>query len=196
MRNPNTEIASIIKAKTLKLLMEKEPNEIGMREIAKECLVTATTLYNYYKDKDSIFQAISRDSIKELNNLLLEKTKNLSSKEKILESGNILINWCLKNQKRALLLFSKTLSDENAIGEILEEYYLAHKTAVSFLMDCINQGIAISNNPLCDISIFISGLWGCLESVILKKSDKKYWNDCSELCNRFINMWCKSIFIK
>lgn len=196
MRNPNTEIASIIKAKTLELLMEKEPTEIGMREIAKECLVTATTLYNYYKDKESIFQTISRDSIKELNEIILNETKNFYGKEKFIFAGKIFKNWCLENPRRALLLFSKIQSDLEASEELLEEYYLAHKTAVSFLVDCINQGVAVSENPLCDISIFISGLWGCIESVILKKSDKKYWNDCSELCDRFINMWMKSVFIK
>jgi len=34
MRNPNTEIILKIKTKTLELLMEKNPDEIGMRDIA------------------------------------------------------------------------------------------------------------------------------------------------------------------
>ena len=36
MRNANPELVSSIKKRTLELLMEKEPEEIGMREIAKK----------------------------------------------------------------------------------------------------------------------------------------------------------------
>ncbi|WP_415749215.1 TetR/AcrR family transcriptional regulator, partial [Treponema peruense] len=39
--------------------MEKEPEEIGMREIAKKCGVSATAIYHYYRDKDCLFQSIS-----------------------------------------------------------------------------------------------------------------------------------------
>ena len=49
MRNPNVEIVSQIKAKTLELLMEKEPSEIGMRDIAAKCGVTAANIYHYFK---------------------------------------------------------------------------------------------------------------------------------------------------
>ena len=67
MRNPNTQITAIIKEKTLGLLMKKNPEQIGMRDIAAECKITATNIYHYYKDKDQLFQAVSLDCLNELN---------------------------------------------------------------------------------------------------------------------------------
>jgi AcrR family transcriptional regulator len=45
MRTANPELVLRIREKALELLMEKEPEELSMREIAKVCGVTATTLY-------------------------------------------------------------------------------------------------------------------------------------------------------
>ena len=70
MRNPNTEIKAMIKEKTLELLMQKNPEQIGMREIAATCRITATNIYHYYKDKNCLFQKISLDCLYELNSRL------------------------------------------------------------------------------------------------------------------------------
>ena len=58
MRNANPELVSSIKKRTLELLMEKEPEEIGMREIAKKCGVSATAIYHYYRDTWRLFMAV------------------------------------------------------------------------------------------------------------------------------------------
>ena len=62
------------------------------------------------------------------------------------------------------------------------------------LEDCISKGIAKSDNPKLDIGILVSGVWGCIESVILKKADSEYWNDGITFTNRFIDMWINNIF--
>lgn len=63
MRNPNPNIMPLIKKRTLELLMQKNPDQIGMRDIAQNCKITATSIYHYYKDKDKLFQAISLDCL-------------------------------------------------------------------------------------------------------------------------------------
>jgi AcrR family transcriptional regulator len=45
LSKPKTDLAPQISEKTLELLMEKEPEEISTRDIAKACGVTATSLY-------------------------------------------------------------------------------------------------------------------------------------------------------
>ncbi|MGN0728388.1 TetR/AcrR family transcriptional regulator [Treponema sp.] len=194
MRNPNAEIVAQIKENTLALLMKKDPAEIGMRDIAAKCNITAANIYHYFKDKTSVFQAISRDSIAELNSLILKASENLSPREKILNAASVFRDWCLAHPRRAVLLFSKTESDIEASGEIFSDYYQANRTAASFLEECISEGIAYSDNPERDINVFISGLWGCIESSILKKSEPRYWSDCSELTQRFIDIWMSAVF--
>ena len=194
MRNPNVEIVSQIKAKTLELLMEKEPSEIGMRDIAAKCGVTAANIYHYFKDKTAVFQAIYRDSISELNSLLLDSAKDVLPRQKLENAANVLKDWCFSHPRRAMLLFVKTESDENAPEEVFSEYYKANKTAAAFLKECVEQGVAHSDDPERDINVFVSGLWGCIESAILKRAEPRYWNDCSDLVQRFIDMWMNMIF--
>lgn len=63
MRKTNTEIVPLIKKKALELLMKRNPDAIGMRDIARECSITAANIYHYYADKDKLFQEISLDCL-------------------------------------------------------------------------------------------------------------------------------------
>lgn len=80
--------------------MEKEPEEIGMREIAKKCGVSATAIYRYYRDKDCLFQAISLDCLNQINSVIEAAAENAaSSKEKVLAAIRAFRNWSLKNPR-------------------------------------------------------------------------------------------------
>ena len=175
MRNPNTEIKSTIKEKTLELLMQKNPEQIGMREIAATCQITATNIYHYYKDKDRLFQEISLDCLYELNSRLTQaaqKGKNL--KKQIQNAIETYRDWCFENPRRALLVMQGIKSAEDASPELIEEYYVCNRTGEKLLKDAISQGMAKSTNPRLDVSILVSGLWGCIESVLLKKCEPDY----------------------
>lgn len=62
-------------------------------------------------------------------------------------------------------------SADDASPEFIEEYYVCNRTGEKLLKDAIKQGMAKSTNPRLDVSILVSGLWGCIESVLLKKSE-------------------------
>ena len=59
MRKTNTEIVPLIKEKALKLLMQRNPDSIGMRNIARECGITAANISQYYADKAKLCQQIA-----------------------------------------------------------------------------------------------------------------------------------------
>ena len=61
--------------------------------------------------------------------------------------------------------------------------------------EAIKQGMAKSTNPRLDVSILVSGLWGCIESVLLKKSEPDYWEKGNAYTDRFIKLWINSIFV-
>ncbi|MCR5045022.1 MAG: TetR/AcrR family transcriptional regulator [Treponema sp.] len=196
MRNANPQIIPLIKEKTLALLMQKSPEQIGMREIAKECGVTATLIYHYYKDKDQLFQAIGLDCILSLNQIILaaaQKKKN--PKEKILAAIRAFRDWCFENPRKALLVMQGIKSAQDAPPEVIEEYYACNRTGEKLLQEAIKAGLAKSNDPNLDVGILISGLWGCCEEVILKKTDEKYWNNGEAFTERFLKIWAKSIFV-
>lgn len=195
MRKPNTEIISVIKQKTLELLMQKNPEQIGMREIAAACDITATNIYHYYKDKDRLFQEISLDCLYELNERLASSSqKGKTVKKQIQNAIESFRDWCFENPKRALLVMQGIKSADDAPPELIEEYYVCNRTGEKLLREAIKQGLAKSTNPRLDVGILVSGLWGCIESVLLKKCEPGYWEKGKSYTDRFIKLWLNSIF--
>lgn len=196
MRKANVEIMPLIKHRTLELLMKKNPAEIGMRDIAENCGITATSIYHYYKDKDKLFQAISLDCLYKLNDRIKEAAKNGNTiKKQIKNAIKSFRDWCFENPRLSLLVMERIKSADDATQEIIEQYYVCNRTGEDLLRKAVAQGEARSENPRLDIGILISGLWGCIESIILKKSEPEYWEDGKEFTDRFIKIWIKSIFI-
>ena len=197
MRNANPELVSSIKKRTLELLMEKEPAEIGMREIAKNCGVSATAIYHYYKDKECLFQAISQDCLNEINKVIeFAAEKATSPKEKCLAAIRAFRDWSLKNPRVASLVMEKIKSAVNLSPEETEKFYVCNRTGEKLLELCVKEGSARSENPRLDVGVLIFGLWGCIQSVISRKSEVEYWENSEPFTERFINMWAENIFVK
>lgn len=195
MRNPNTEIIPTIKKRTLELLMEKNPDQIGMRDIAKACGITATNIYHYYRDKDSLFQAIGLDSIRALNEKIKASSLQGSDcKAKIKNAISTFRDWCFENPRLALLVMQGFKSADDANADIIEEYYVCNRTGEELLKKALEEGLAKSQNPRLEVGLLISGLWGCIEQVLLKKSNVEYWERGTAFTDAFIDLWMKSIF--
>ena len=195
MRNANPEIVQTIKTKTLELLMHREPDAITMRDIAANCKITAANIYHYYKDKDKLFQAIRLDCLNDLNERIVKKSKSARTDQKRLYGAiDAFRTWCFENPRRALLVMQRIESASEADDEIVERYYVCNRTGAALLKECVQSGIARSANPDLDVGILVSGLWGCIEAVILKKCDKKYWNNGKAYTDRFIKLWMNAIF--
>ncbi len=197
MRNANPELVSSIKKRALELLMEKEPSEIGMREIAKNCGVSATAIYHYYKDKDCLFQEISLDCLNEINSVIESAAdKAASPKEKVLAAIRSFRDWSLKNPRVASLVMEKIKSAVNLSPEETEKFYVCNRTGEKLLELCVEEGSARSENPRLDVGVLVFGLWGCIQSVISRKSEVEYWENSESFTERFINMWAENIFVK
>ena len=197
MRNPNPELINQIKEAALKLLMEKEPEQIGMRDIASECNITATNIYHYFKDKDRLFQSISLDCLNQLNERIKENAaRGKSIKAQIKNAVIAYRDWCFENPRRCLLVMQGIKSAEDITPEQMEEFYVCNRTGEKLLREAIKQGLAKSSDPRFDVSLLVSGLWGCIESVLLKKCEVEYWDNGTAYTDRFIKMWCNSVFIE
>jgi Transcriptional regulator len=195
MRNANPQIIPLIKQKTLELLMEAEPSQIGMRDIAKNCGITATNIYHYYKDKDTLFQAIALDCIRELNERIkAAAVKGRSAKSQVRNAVNAFCDWSFENPRLALLVMQGIKSADTLPPELIEEYYICNRTGEEILKKAIAEGSASSANPRLDIGLLVSGLWGCIEAVILKKCDVEYWDKGKKFTDAFVKLWIKSVF--
>lgn len=59
MRKANAELLEKIKKTAQEMLSQKDPSQIGMREIAAKCGITAANIYHYYKNKEELLKDIS-----------------------------------------------------------------------------------------------------------------------------------------
>ena len=197
MRNPNPELVGQIKEAALTLLMEKEPEQIGMRDIASECNITATNIYHYFKDKDRLFQSVSLDCLNQLNERIKEHAaRGKSIKAQIKNAVVAYRDWCFENPRRCLLVMQGIKSAEDITPEQMKEFFACNRTGEKLLREAIKQGLAKSSDPRFDVSLLVSGLWGCIESVLLKKCEAEYWDNGKAYTDHFIKMWCSSVFIE
>ena len=189
MRKPNTEIKSIIKERTLELLMQKNPEQIGMREIAATCKITATNIYHYYKDKDRLFQEISLDCLYELNTRLSESAqKGKTLKSQIQNAIEAYRDWCFENPRTAQLFMGKISVDDNASEAEIESFYTSQRFGQKLLENCLKNNSVTLTDTKCHTDLIIFSLWGCIESVLLKRSDPEYWSKGIEFTDQFIDV--------
>ena len=186
MSKPKTDLAPRIREKTLEMLMEKEPEEISTRDIAKACGVTATSLYYYYKDKEALFTEVKLECIKKMDKFIIKQIeKGVLKQQKTGIKINPLLevrlgleafrDWTFSNSRMALLVMERIKADTQADPEKMTKYYTSNILAKDLLDKAVQIGLLSSKDTLLDASLCISALWGAIESVLLNRTIPKYW---------------------
>lgn len=186
MARPATNLAVFIRDKTLELLLEKEPEEISTRDIAKACGVTATSLYYYYKDKDVLFNEVKLCCIEKMDAAIAEqiaRVPEINRKKSIkidpfleVRAGlEAFRDWAFENSRIALLVMGRLKADINADSEKMKKYYHSTVFAKEALDKLVKKGFYNSNDTLCDACLYIAALWGAIESVLLKRTIPQFW---------------------
>lgn len=197
-RHPNPEIIQTIKDILYQEIIDKGIDSISMRNIARKAGVTATTIYYYYKDKNSIISQIKRDGFKELADYIFSNDdtgkKVLDRIENILRS---FIEWCLKNQNLTVLLFEKLPPELDLDAATLYMY----EKPMYFLVDLLQEGQAkgeVDKELNVDLIINwgLSCVYGLVVMIINKRIFSEYWNKPNALINKTIEIIINSIKIK
>jgi len=186
MPKKETDLAARILNKTLELLQEKEPEEISTRDIAASCGVTATSLYYYYKDKETLFSELKLHCLEEMDKAILErmarklKKNRTKSKERwVLElrAGlEAFRDWAFENPRIALLVMGRFKADTQAGLQKMEKYYRTTLFAKQILDKAVQAGLSGSKDTLLDVSLCIAALWGAIEQVLLFRTVPSYWS--------------------
>jgi AcrR family transcriptional regulator len=186
MSKPETDLAPRKREKTLEMLLEKDPEEISTRDIAKACGVTATSLYYYYKDKEALFTEVKLICIEEINKFIAEQIAKKSSKSR--KTGKTLSpieearagleafrDWAFNNPRIALLVMQRIKADIQDDPEKMNKYYQTHFFAKNLLDKAVETGLSESKDTLLDISLCIAAIWGAIEAVLLNRTLPQYW---------------------
>ena len=209
MSKPKTDLAPRIREKTLELLLEKEPEEISTRDIAKACEVTATSLYYYYRDKEALFIEIKLDCIKAMDRFILEKSgRDIAKHQKANKKSNLLIeikagleafrDWAFINPRIAILVMGRLEADTQTDPKKMEKYYKSTVFAKTILDKAVKAGISDSKDTLLDANLCIAALWCAIEMVLLKRTVPKYWSrkGSMDFTNKMIDLLLSSFISK
>jgi len=191
LRAPNPEMERTIRVKTLELLMIKEPEEIGMRDIAASCGVTATTIYYYYADKERLLEAVKKDCMADMDRQISEKMHELSGSIDMLRGGlSSFRDWCFANPRIALLIMNRFRPNLEAGQDEMAEYYRSTFAARDILEKLAAQGLLNCEDPLLGSSLCIAAVWGAIESILRFRTVPDYWEKGVEFTDAMIDLCC------
>ena len=181
-----TNLAAHIRDKTLELLLEKEPEEISTRAIARACGVTATSLYYYYRDREVLFTEVKLRCIEQMDSFIAERiakaSKNRRGKggwndplEQVKAGLEAFRDWAFANPRMALLVMGRLKADTSDDPEKMKKYYSSALFAKTLLDKLVRAGLSNSKNTLLDANLCIASLWGAIEMVLLNRTIPQYW---------------------
>jgi AcrR family transcriptional regulator len=209
MGKHKTDLARKIRDKTLELLLEKEPEEISTRDIAKACEVTATSLYYYYRDREAIFTEVKLLCIEKMDTFSAARIAKMATSNRRqgkkpdplgeLKAGlEAFRDWAFANPRIAILVMGRLKADTQADSEGLKKYYQGTVLAKDMLDQAVQAGQASSKDTLLDASLCIAGLWGVVETVILNRSTPQYWSQRGgiDFTNKMIDLLLASLMHK
>ncbi len=191
MRTPNPDIERSIREKALALLMEREPEEIGMREIATAVGITATTIYYYYADKERLLEAVKKDCIALAEEAILSKVREgLVLPGAIRAALSAFRDWAFENPRIALLMMNRFRPNLEAGPEEMAGYYRSTYLLRDLIARAVAEGTAASGDPLLDASLCIAAVWGAIESILRYRTLPEYWDRGVDFTDEMIELCC------
>lgn len=194
MKPANPDLEHSILDAAFDLILERGLHGVGMRDIARRCGVTATTLYYYYRDKNSLIEAVKLRCLTGMAAWIGEHICLTDNSLADLKSGLVAFrDWCFLKPAEALLVMSGFMPNPDVNLPEMERYYRSVRLAVSLLERAIQTGHAVSHDPVLDSSVCIATLWGAVESVLAKRSLPEFWERGIEFTDRAIEICIGSV---
>jgi AcrR family transcriptional regulator len=194
MRSATPELKEKIDRACLDLLLEREPELVGMREIAAAAGITATTIYRYYPNKESLFEAVKLGCIGTMDAYIAARARSLADPlarlRALLEAFR---DWAFENPRVALLVMGRLRAASGASPRELEEYYRSMVLGKAALDEAVAAGRAKSADSLLDSSAAVAALWGGIESVLCYRTAPELWGQGKKVTDRIIDLFCAAI---
>jgi len=163
MRTPNPELERRIRQAALGLLMEKEPAQVGMREVADRCGVTATTIYYYYADKDSLFEAIKLEALVRLEMEIRVRVAEARGTRAGFRAGlEAFRDWSFANPRLATLVMGRLKANEAASPDEMRRYNACNDFAKGFLDGAVSRGEIYCADTALESALCVAGVWGAI----------------------------------
>jgi AcrR family transcriptional regulator len=224
MRVKNPELERAIRRECLDLLMVKEIELIGMRDIAARCGVSATTIYHYYADKDALLEAVKLDCLASMDEAILDRIGGTTGAVARLRIGmKAFRDWAFANPRIALLVMNRFKPNIAMNEQDFEKYYHMQNLALELLnavyadagkrpagqrtgthrtgtqrMGAHRTAASLGDGPDAKLesSLMIASLWGGIEAILMKRTLPGYWDKGVEFTDVLIERLLAGISVK
>ncbi|MEI4769863.1 TetR/AcrR family transcriptional regulator [Psychrobacillus sp. FJAT-51614] len=128
------------------LFAEKGYDAVTIREIAKNAGCSHTTIYLYFKDKETLLHQLSMPSLQELQKKFdqISKINSLSSEEKLKEISREYIKFCLQNRSMYDIFFNAKSSRVDEEPEL--EINKLRIEIFEIMKELIQKSLSLPNN--------------------------------------------------
>ena len=126
IKNPEDRILQAAR----KRLLDKELSSFSLRGVAADCGIAVGTIYNYFKDKESLMAAVM---VQDWKDALEDARKELAQAQSLQEG---LLHIC-REIRNYCLLYQKVWSSYPAGGEFSTRYRMRHELLLSQITEMI-----------------------------------------------------------
>lgn len=184
----------IILEGAIKVFTESGFDTSSMDKIAEVAGVSKRTIYNHFKSKESLFQAIVADFLKQRDEIKpIDYSKNVSLNDQLREFAEAELYLINDPVRRGLskLLTSVFLMDIN-FGKVTRKQYEPHKALILWLISAKDDQKLSFQSPELAARIFYGMVEGCLtwSALFTDGESLKYKDDLlNEIVQTFLSRY-------
>ena len=160
-----------------------------MRKIADKAGVSATTIYYYFGDRTTLFEAIKFDIIDRLVSSLDGRIdRTAPHREQLVALLRSFIDWYLENTNLAELLFEKLPANLEVTEEEMGRYYRAQDFSVEIMRRARDAGVVTSPDVALDAAVALGAIYGTAKLISENRLPVQYWENPQTVIERTIEM--------
>lgn len=99
------------------LVLEKGPENLSLREVARRVKHSPAGLYEYFSSKDELIAAVAAEALERLNFYLRRISTKLSVEHRLVEIGLAYVDFARQNPEHFLLVFTRLPSTRTSIQQ-------------------------------------------------------------------------------
>lgn len=170
---------------TKKLLAEAgRAEDVSVRAVAEAVGVTPPSIYLHFADKDALLAAVVTDVFRELDDAMVGAAAGLDRPlERLRAYGLAYVRFALQHPEHyRLATMDPDPKPHHEVDAVLREAAFTHFNAT--VVDCIEQGIFLSDDPLA----ITLELWAAAHGVAALLIAKPYlpWGDAEQFADRVL----------
>jgi AcrR family transcriptional regulator len=102
----------------LELILEKGPDNLSLRELARRSDYSPAGLYEHFESKDAIVEAVATEGLAHLRAHLGNVPSDLPSRRRLIELGMAYVEFARQNPEQFAMIFSPAAAGAGLSGEI------------------------------------------------------------------------------